>query len=120
MVVSQQFMVILILFILIVFLMSFIYNIGGWDPSWEKRKRIYLVKPFKGHIRDRTRASRAEKITNAMKAMPDRIAKYKQVGFFIHIFDHIFILNNQELQEKKPVKDLLHKFNWVTSLHSRR
>lgn len=52
---------------------------GGWDPAWDKPPKMYLIKPKKGHLRERTRATRAAKITAAMTAMPERIQKYKQV-----------------------------------------
>ena len=32
--------------------------LGGWDPAWDQPKKLYFLRPFKGHIRDRTRQSR--------------------------------------------------------------
>lgn len=32
--------------------------VGGWDPSWDKHKKFHLIKPLKGHIRERTREAR--------------------------------------------------------------
>eukprot|EP01040_Poterioochromonas_malhamensis_P001049 gene1050-1113_t len=66
--------------------------IGGWDPSWDRHKKFHLIKPLKGHIRERTREARATKIDNAMKAMPDKIKKY-----------------HQEAKERKPKKNAI----WV-------
>ena len=37
---------------------SFIPNVGGWDPAWDEPKKMYMLKPTKGHKRDRTREKR--------------------------------------------------------------
>eukprot|EP01035_Chromulina_nebulosa_P018088 gene18088-23736_t len=66
---------------------------GGWKPEWDEPKKIALIKPQKGHLRERTREARAAKITKAMKGMPDRVAKYRQ-----------------EIIDKKPKKDLIYLF----------
>ena len=31
---------------------------GGWDPSWDTPKNIFIIKPDKGHLRDRNRPER--------------------------------------------------------------
>lgn len=54
---------------------------------------MHILKPNKGHLRERTRQKRADKITTAMAGMPDRIAKYEQ-----------------EVQDRKPKKDLWYMF----------
>ncbi len=52
---------------------------GGWNPEWDTPKKMYFLRPFKGHIRDRNRAERASKITKAMEQMPAKIQKYRKV-----------------------------------------
>jgi hypothetical protein len=41
-----------------------------------------VIKPLKGHLRQRNREERVKKIDLAMKQMPERIEKYHQVFFF--------------------------------------
>lgn len=64
---------------------------------------MYLIKPLKGHKRERTRDARATKISSAMKGMPDRIKKYEQ-----------------DIKDKKPKKDLASIFRRVKMLHTRK
>jgi hypothetical protein len=33
-------------------------SLGGWDPAWDDQRKFHLIKPMKGHLRDRTRAKR--------------------------------------------------------------
>jgi hypothetical protein len=40
---------------------------------------MFFLRPFKGHVRDRTRAERAAKITKALATVDDKIAKHRQV-----------------------------------------
>lgn len=37
---------------------SFSLPIGGWDPAWDETKKMFVMKPFRGHSRDRTRKER--------------------------------------------------------------
>jgi len=32
--------------------------IGGWKAEWDKPKKIYFLRPFKGHLRERNRPER--------------------------------------------------------------
>jgi hypothetical protein len=57
---------------------SFTANVGGWDPTWDTPRKMFMLRPYKGHLSDRTREDRAKKIEAAMKAMPDRIAKFEK------------------------------------------
>jgi len=50
---------------------------GGWDSAWDVPKQFHFLKPFKGHVRERTRPTRAAVITKAMTGMPDRVAKLR-------------------------------------------
>jgi hypothetical protein len=63
----------------------------GWDSKWDelKVKKMYFLRPHKGHLRERSRPERAAKITKAMQAMPERIAKYEQ-----------------EVRDRKPKRDI--------------
>ena len=36
----------------------FVPNEGGWDPAWDEPRKIFITKPAKGHIRERTRETR--------------------------------------------------------------
>lgn len=31
---------------------------GGWDPAWDAPRKIFMLRPYKGHKRERTRAAR--------------------------------------------------------------
>lgn len=37
---------------------SFTPNVGGWDPAWDEPRKMYMLKPNKGHRNERTRAKR--------------------------------------------------------------
>jgi hypothetical protein len=37
---------------------TFVANEGGWDPSWDEPKKMYMLRPAKGHIRERNREQR--------------------------------------------------------------
>ena len=34
------------------------WNLGGWDPAWDEEKKMFIMKPYKGHKRERDRESR--------------------------------------------------------------
>eukprot|EP01039_Chlorochromonas_danica_P004331 gene4331-4752_t len=73
---------------------QFVPNQGGWDPAWDKERKIFMLDPYKGHKFERNRAERAKKIDVAMTAMPDKIKKYEQ-----------------EVQDRKPNKrDFAYRF----------
>jgi hypothetical protein len=61
---------------------------GGWDSAWDVPKSFHFLKPFKGHLRERTRPTRAAVITKAMAGMPDRVNKLRE-----------------EISARKPKKD---------------
>lgn len=72
---------------------------GGWDPAWDLPRKIYPLKPYKGHLRERKRPERAAKITNALKGMPDRIKKLEE-----------------EIRDRKPKKDIAYMFRRIESM----
>ena len=37
---------------------EFTPNVGGWNPDWEIPRKMYIIKPDKGHSRERTREQR--------------------------------------------------------------
>ena len=77
--------------------------VGGWDPAWDSYKRVTMARPYKGHARERTRPERADRITRAMEAMPDRLAKYAQ-----------------EAKDRKPPKTISSIFKRVEKLAMRK
>lgn len=80
---------------------SYSPEFGGWDPAWDKEeKKVYALRPYKGHIRDRTRAQRAEIITKAMKTMDDKLKKYEQ-----------------EVIDRKPKKDVAYLFKRIEEIY---
>ena len=74
----------------------------GWDAKWDelKPKKIYFLRPHRGHLRERQRPERAAKITKAMAEMPEKIAKYEQ-----------------EVRDRKPKKDIASMFARVARLN---
>lgn len=82
---------------------TFTPNVGGWDPSWDTPRKMFMLRPFKGHLADRTREDRAKKIETAMKAMPDRITKYEK-----------------DLQAKKPRKDFFFYVKRLSEIAAKR
>lgn len=73
----------------------------GWDASWDevKVKKMFFLKPNKGHLRQRQRPERAAKISKAMEGMPERLLKYEQ-----------------EVRDRKPKKDVLSLFARVARI----
>lgn len=51
--------------------------VGGWDCAWDVPKSFHFIKPHRGHLRERTRPTRAAVITKAMASMPDKLAKMR-------------------------------------------
>jgi len=37
---------------------QFIPNVGGWDPKWDVPKKMFVIKPNKGHGYERNRQDR--------------------------------------------------------------
>ena len=75
---------------------AFIPNVGGWDPTWDAPRKIYNLRPWKGHKRERTREERFQKIETAMKEQPAKLEKYRQ-----------------DILANKPKKDLFYQFKRV-------
>ena len=87
------------IFTLLVSLLS-----GGWNPEWDTHKKMFFLRPFRTHIRDRSRDQRAEKITKALETVvPQRIEKYRQ-----------------EVDERRPVKDIAYHFKRAANLEKGR
>lgn len=82
---------------------SFVRNVGGWDPSWDIPRKMYMLRPHKGHRSDRTREARAKKIEAAMKGMPERIAKYEK-----------------DLVAKKPRKDFFYYIKRMNEIAAKK
>jgi hypothetical protein len=82
---------------------SFVPNEGGWDPAWDVPRKIVPLRPHKGHLRERNRHERFQKVQNAMKAMPDKIAKYES-----------------EVKARKPVKDIFYQFKRVAAMANKK
>jgi hypothetical protein len=57
---------------------SFCNQFGGWLEEWDTQRKIFFPRVPKGHIRDRDRAKRATKITNAMADMPKKLEAHSQ------------------------------------------
>lgn len=76
---------------------------GGWNPQWDVPQQFYGLRPHRGHLRERTRQRRFDKIEDAMKAMPDKIDKYKQ-----------------EVDSRKPKKDIFYQFKRVAAIARKR
>lgn len=64
---------------------------------------MHLLRPNKGHVRERNRPDRASKIDTAMKGMPARISKYEQ-----------------EVESRKPKKDVFFMFKRIADLKGRK
>ena len=43
---------------MIIILIMLMILIGGWDPAWDIPKKMFILKPHKGHLRDRNRDER--------------------------------------------------------------
>ena len=71
----------------------------GWDPEWDTPRKMFMIKAPRGHLRDRKRPERAEKVTIAMKGMEDRFAKLEQ-----------------EVRDRKPKKDIAYMFKRVAEI----
>ncbi len=76
---------------------------GGWDPEWDKQPKMYMMRPFKGHLRERNRESRAQKVSTAMEGMPERLANLER-----------------EVKSRKPKKDIAFMFKRIAGLAQRK
>jgi hypothetical protein len=92
---------------------------GGWLPEWDEPRKMAIIRRNKGHLNHRNRPDRAEKINKAMAGMPDRIAKMRKVRICLCLSDaetHEFVLTLQEIQDRKPKKDLDYLFKRMDRL----
>ena len=71
----------------------------GWDPEWDEPRKMFMLKAPRGHLRDRKRPERAEKVTVAMKGMDDKIAKLEQ-----------------DIRERKPKQDIAYMFKRIAEI----
>jgi hypothetical protein len=72
----------------------------GWDPEWDVPRKMFMLRAPRGHLRDRKRPERAEKVTQAMKGMDDRIATLQR-----------------EVRERAPKKsDIAYMFKRVAEI----
>jgi len=60
---------------------------------------MFLLKPFKGHLRDRNRQQRANKVTTALEGMPARIEQLEK-----------------DIESRKPKKDIAFMFKRVMEI----
>ena len=82
---------------------SFSVEQGGWNPEWDKLPKMYMLRPFKGHIRERNRETRAQKVSTAMEGMPERLANL-----------------DRDVQSRKPKKDIAFMFKRLGGLATRK
>jgi hypothetical protein len=64
-------------------------NAPAWDTAWDRPLKSTVMAKPKGHIRDRTRGARFDKISESLTKMDDTVAEYRQ-----------------EVEERKPLKTL--------------
>lgn len=81
---------------------SFSATQGGWDPAWDEPGKMFMLRPYRGHLRERNRDARATKITQAMEKMPKRISDMEA-----------------DIASRKPVKDIGYLFKRVAAISSR-
>ena len=75
---------------------------GGWDPEWDSPRKMFMMRPFKGHVRERNREERAKKITDAMATMPERLHNLEK-----------------EVASRRPKKDITFMFKKLGGRASR-
>ena len=75
---------------------------GGWDPQWDSPRKMFMMRPFKGHARERNREVRAKKITDAMATMPERLSNL-----------------DKEVASRRPKKDIAFMFKKLGGRASR-
>ncbi len=74
-------------------------ELGGWDPAWDSVRKVHMMKPYKGHARERNRAERARKVTASMEGMPARFEKLVK-----------------DANDRKPKQDIAYLFKRIQSL----
>lgn len=82
---------------------SFSVENGGWDPEWDKMPKMYMMRPYKGHKRERDRETRAQKVTTAMEGMPERVANL-----------------DRDVKSRRPKKDIAFMFKRLGGLAQRK
>ena len=60
-----------------------------WDTAWDRPVQNTAMPKPKGHLRDRTRGKRFEKIAESLEKMPETVAEFRK-----------------ELHDRKPLKTL--------------
>lgn len=71
----------------------------GWDPEWDTPRKMFILKAPRGHLRERRRPERADKVTQAMAGMEERVSKLAQ-----------------EVQSRKPKKDIAFMYKRIALL----
>jgi hypothetical protein len=56
---------------------SFCPQFGGWLEEWDNQRKVFMPRVPKGHIRERNRERRADKITRAMAEQPKKLAAHQ-------------------------------------------
>ncbi|KAI9895915.1 hypothetical protein PsorP6_019059 [Peronosclerospora sorghi] len=51
---------------------------GGWLETWDRPQKHYVMRPPKGHKRERNELERVKKVQAALAAMPNKIAEHKK------------------------------------------
>ena len=69
----------------------------------DKLPKMHMIRPFKGHVRERNRESRAQKVNAAMEGMPERLANLEK-----------------DVRTRKPKKDIAFMFKRLGSLAQRK
>ena len=57
---------------------SFCQHFGGWLEEWDVQKKVFMPRANRGHLRERNRAQRADKITRAMTEQTKKVEAYRE------------------------------------------
>lgn len=51
---------------------------GEWDRSWEKQKKLWVMRPPKGHLHERNKQDRVDNILKKLEKQDELFAKHKK------------------------------------------
>lgn len=100
----------------------FSFLIGGWKPEWDEPRKIVSLRPYKGHLRDKTRQQRFVSRSHPLPSLAELTRLQKQCKEWkqeklsiVRYFLDFSSVNNllKDIEQKKPVKNFRSTFKRI-------
>lgn len=94
---------------------SFCPQFGGWLTEWDVQKKVFLPRAGKGHLRERNREQRADKITRALGESDKKVPHAHHTYHAYHAYHayrahYVLVLLVARLYPFTPLSPLLPHF----------